>query len=255
MNARPILLLSCLLLSGLLPQAASAAPVAQERERATNLSIYQSALLQSAGHPNELHRWHGIWAYDNGRYDEAVKQFQHAARYADKYSQHFLSMMHWYGEGTVPDRVLAYVWADLAAERGDNPELLAMREKIWESLTPEQQVQVAIQGETYYARYGDAATLPRINSHIRHFARSQTGSRVGAQTARLDVGLGRPDIWAAGGSHSLSTQAMRGIEQREFYGNHRTRTDAYWKDQGLMLRTLTGEVEVGEVEKVEAPGG
>ncbi|UHQ23259.1 SEL1-like repeat protein [Lysobacter sp. 5GHs7-4] len=248
MNARP-----CLLLCLLLPLAAWAAPAAQQRERATNLDIYQSAILQSAGHPNELHRWHGIWAYDNGRYAEAIKQFQHASRYADKYSQHFLSMMHWYGEGTDRNPVLAYIWADLAAERGDNAELLAMREKIWESLTPEQQVQVAVQGEGYFARYGDATTLPRINSHIRHFARSQTGSRVGAQTARLDVGLGRPDIWAAGGGSAVSVQAMRGIAQGEFYGDHRTRTDAYWKDQGLLLRTLTGQVEVGEVKKVEAP--
>lgn len=250
MKTRPLLLLSCLL-----PLAASAAPLAQQRERATNLDIYQSAILQSAGHPNELHRWHGIWAYDNGRHGEAIKQFQHAARYADKYSQHFLSMMHWYGEGTPRDPVLAYVWADLAAERGDNPELLAMREKIWESLTPEQQVQVAVQGEAHYARYGDATTLPRINSHIRHFARSQTGSRVGAQTARLDVGLGKPDIWAGGGGSAVSTQALRGVSPGEFYGPHRTRTDAYWKDQGLLLRTLTGQVEVGEVKKVEAAEG
>ncbi|SFL06738.1 sel1 repeat family protein [Lysobacter sp. cf310] len=251
MNTRSLPLLCCLL--SLAASAASAAPVAQQRERATNLDIYQAAILQSAGHPNELHRWHGIWAYDNGRYAEAIKQFRHAARYADKYSQHFLSMMYWFGEGAPADRVLAYVWADLAAERGDNPELLAMREKIWESLTPEQQVAVAVQGEGYYARYGDATALPRINSHIRHFARNQTGSRVGAQSARLEVSLGRPDIWAGGGGSAVSTQAMRGVSPGEFYGPHRTRTDAYWKDQGLLLRTLTGQVEVGEVKKVEAP--
>lgn len=240
-----------LLLSGLLPIAAIAAPAAGQRERMLNFDTYHTALLQSSGHPNELHRWHGLWAYDSGRFGEAIVQFRRAARYADKYSQHFLSMMYWHGEGTAPDRVEAYLWADLAAERGDNPDLLEIRERIWASLSTEQQTQVAERGEDYAARYGDKAALPRINSHIRHFARNQTGSRVGAQTARLEVGLGRPDIWAGGGGSSVSTQAMIGIQTGEFYGAHRTRPDAYWKDQGLLLRTLTGQVEVGDVDKVE----
>ncbi|RDZ26443.1 sel1 repeat family protein [Lysobacter silvisoli] len=240
-----------LLLAILLPLTALAAPATEQRERALNFDTYHAAVLQSAGHPNELHRWHGVWAYDNGRYDEAIVQFRRAARYADKYSQHFLSMMYWYGEGAAPDRVEAYLWADLAAERGDNADLLEIREKIWASLSAEQQLQVAERGEDYATRYGDKAALPRINSHIRHFARSQTGSRVGAQTARLDIGLGRPDIWAGGGGSAVSTQAMKGVQTGEFYGAHRTRPDAYWKDQGLLLRTLTGQVEVGDVDKVE----
>ena len=54
-------------------------------------------------------------------------------RYADKYSQHYLSLMSWHGVGVPVDRVQAYIWSDLAAERGSK-RLLAIREKMWARL-------------------------------------------------------------------------------------------------------------------------
>ncbi len=57
----------------------AAGPAMAAEERAINLDVYQTALLQASGHPNELNRWHGIWNYDNGRHDDARKFFERAA--------------------------------------------------------------------------------------------------------------------------------------------------------------------------------
>ena len=100
-------------------------------------TTYETALLEASGHPNELNRWHGLWAYQNGRVDEAREHFERAAMYGDKLSQHALTLMYWNGdEGVARDPVVAYVWADLAAERGNSQDLLRLRERIWRELTP-----------------------------------------------------------------------------------------------------------------------
>ena len=108
-----------------------ALPVLADDDRAINVETYRAAVLQASGHPNELSRWHGMWTFDNGRADEAIGHFQRAAGYGDKLSQHFLTLMYWNGEGIDRDPVLAYVWADLAAERGNSDMLIRIREKIW----------------------------------------------------------------------------------------------------------------------------
>ena len=77
-----------------------------------------AAVMASKDKPNEAERLYGLKAYQRGSYHDAAEHFRIAAQYADKYSQHYLSLMYWHGVGVAPDRVQAYVWADLAAERG-----------------------------------------------------------------------------------------------------------------------------------------
>jgi hypothetical protein len=225
-------------------------------ERAINLDAYQSALLQASGHPNELNRWHGIWNYDNGRQDEALKYFLRAAAYGDKLSQHFLALMYWNGDGVDRDPVQAYVWADLAAERGNSPDLIRVREHIWHELTPTQQAQSVEMGQGYYERYGDQVAQRRTNTEIRRFARTQTGSRVGLLTSRLEVNAGRPDLWAGGGRSSYGPLQATGTE---FYADSRTRPTEYWQAEDLSLGALmkrigAGEVKVGDVDVVKDGG-
>ncbi len=62
-----------------------------------------------------------------------MTKFLRAARYADKPSQAMIAQMLWNGDGVPVDRVMAYVWADLAAERG-YPAFIATREKFWSEL-------------------------------------------------------------------------------------------------------------------------
>ncbi|MBF6026049.1 sel1 repeat family protein [Lysobacter niastensis] len=239
----------------LVPLALALCLPAQADERAINLDLYQTSLLQASGHPNELARWHGIWNFDNGRMDEARAYFERAASYGDKLSQHFLTLMYWNGEGVERDPAVAYVWADLAAERANNHDMLEMRERIWGELTEQQRRRALEIGPGYYAKYGDAAAQPRNDAAIRRFMRTQTGTRVGLLTSKLDVSAGRPDLWAGGGTSSFGPVKSTGTE---FYADSRTRPGAYWKAEDVSLKALlkqvgAGRVDVGEVKKVEAP--
>jgi hypothetical protein len=228
-----------------------------EESRAIDLVTYQSGLLEASGHPNELNRWHGLWAYENGRVDEARGHFERAAAYGDKLSQHVLTLMYWNGDdGFARDPALAYVWADLAAERGNSHDLLGLREKIWNGLTPAQRSRALEIGPGYYARYGDAMVQKRTHAALRRFMRNQTGTRVGMLTSRLDISMGRPDLWAGGGSSSFGEVRSTGTE---YYAAHRTRPDAYWKAEDKNLHALlrqigAGKVVVGEASKVSTDG-
>src|SRR5688572_23333657 len=92
-----------------------------------NYMTVDEQLKSAVGHPNEVWRLRGLKAYLDGHYDEAIGKFERAASYADKYSQHYLSLIYWYGQGVPVDRAQAYIWSDLAAERGA-VRLLAIRE-------------------------------------------------------------------------------------------------------------------------------
>lgn len=109
----------------------------------------QGQVKSSRGRPNEEQRLRGLMSYQNGEYGDAVAAFERAAHYADKFSQHYLSLIHWHGVGVRPDPVQGYIWADLAAERG-SPRLLAIREKMWSQLTPRQQAEAAERGVDDY---------------------------------------------------------------------------------------------------------
>lgn len=225
-------------------------PVAEPR--AINFDTYNTAVLEASGHPNELSRWHGIWTYDNGRVEEARKHFERAASYGDKLSQHFLTLMYWNGDGVDRDPAVAYVWADLAAERGNNADLLQIRERIWNDLSQQQQRRALEIGPQYFARYGDDATRKRADAKLRRFMRTQTGSRVGLLTSKLDVSMGRPDLWASGASSSFGPIGSMGTE---YYAANRARPAAYWQGEDLSLKALlrqigAGQVNVGEVRKV-----
>lgn len=200
-------------------------------------------VLAAKGRPNEEYRLHGLKAYQQGNYPDAMTRFEVAAYNADKYSQHYLSLMHWHGVGVPPDHVQAYIWADLAAERGSK-RLLLIREKMWAELTPTQQAQVEARGTEFYARYGDAVAQPRVEGKIRAFARDMTGSRVGYRNQRLDVSVGPPSgsFSGPGSQNQLSTPPSADELYGKDGGLHALTT--YWKEQD---RLLDGTVDVGPV--------
>lgn len=223
-----------------------------ESGRRLDASTYDTLVKASAGHPNELARWHGMWSYGNGRMGEALVHFRLAARFGDKFSQHFLSLMYWHGEGVEKDPVQAYIWADLAAERGNVKDLLEIREKLWPELSAGQQRQVQEQGLSYYAEYGDAVAVPRANSRIRRFADDRTGSRAGADTSGLWISLGGPNNgrWGGPGAHAAMAGRMD-VTERTMYGTDRTNPRVYWKFEDAMLGALLGSVKIGPLERVD----
>ena len=151
-----------------------------------NLMELDAVVMASKDKPNELQRVFGLKSYLRGDGDDAVAHFTTAARYADKYSQHYLSLMYWHGAGVPEDRAQAYVWADLAAERG-NRTLLLIREKMWSLMTSQEQQRALALGEDFYTRFGDEIAKPRVEGLMRAFARDMTGSRLGYRNQMIEI--------------------------------------------------------------------
>lgn len=249
-SAKPYLVL---LLAGLATHGPSHAAEQLKLVDASFLEI--DAQLKSArGHPNEESRLNGLKAYQGGHHAEAIEHFERAASYADKHSQHYLSLIYWHGQGVAPDRVRAYIWSDLAAERGSR-KLLAIREKMWAELTPGQQQQVAAQGADFYARYGDETTKPRAETEIRRFARGMTGSRVGYRNQRIDITQGGPINGSFGnatpGMLAASAIVVGSTNGDQLYAEDRTKLSEYWRAQDAELDS--GRVDVGPVTPARDP--
>lgn len=208
---------------------------------AANFLEVDAMVLPSMGRPNEQARWRGLKSYTQGRYPEAADAFLRGAHYADKFSQHYLSLMYWHGIGVERDPVQAYVWADLAAERMGHGVLL-VREKMWQQLSPAQREQVLERGPALYERYGDAVAQPRTEAAMRQFARDMTGSRVGWRGNRLSVSPPPSEgKWERSGvllNKPFSADNLYGPD-----GGLRLLT-TYWQTQDVLLDG--GRVEVGQ---------
>ncbi|WP_342316285.1 hypothetical protein [Lysobacter sp. FW306-1B-D06B] len=213
-------------------------------------SRYDAAEAQATGHPNELARWKGMRAYDEGKPAEAKVQFERAAWFGDTQSQYFLTLMHWQGDGVPRDPVMAYVWADLAAEGGEVEALVALRERIWSTLSPEQQRQAIETGRAFHPTFGKQATSRRLHSELRRFARQQTGSRLGQGVSKLEVGVGGTGAYGTRGRPSHESLQATGDT---FYAAERTRYDDYRQAENARLSDLirgAGQVKTGPVVPV-----
>lgn len=217
-----------------------------------NLMQLDAVVMASKDKPNELQRVFGLKSYLRGNGEDAAEHFRSASRYADKYSQHYLSLMHWHGSGVSVDRAQAYVWADLAAERG-NRTLLLIREKMWSLMTAQERAQALTLGEEYYARYGDDVAKPRAEGVMRAFVRDMTGSRLGYRNQMLQV-VAQPVNGAfAGkvGANAAAYQVADAVSPEQLYGMSGGVDFAeYWKEQDALLDGI-GTTEVGPVRKVK----
>jgi uncharacterized protein len=205
------------------------------------LSQFDVLYKLSANHPNERYRLFAQKAAATKNWREAAKAFRIAARYADKYSQHRLSLMHWYGVGVPVDRVEAYVWSDLAAERG-YPQFLAIRERMWRELTPEQQMGVAQRGIALYTEFGDATAKKRFEIALAQGRRQVTGSHTG-----FDGGVGfiPPERLLGTTLSNLNDDILIA----KIHSPSRTDPKHYWQQEDRAWKN--GMVDVGEIENVE----
>jgi uncharacterized protein len=242
----PRFVLSCALL---LPMATNAAPAAQPDSARDAVTVesdalavkdYDALVKMAANHPNELYRIYANKAAASGNWSDAARNFRIASRYADKYSQHRLSMMYWHGVGVGTDRVEAYIWADLAAERG-YPQFLAIREKMWGELTQQQQAEVPQRGRKIVEEYADVVAKPRVERAIAQGKRQMTGSRTGFDTGVIISSIG-PGNQLFG--------SLGGINLKSMYAASRTDPKKYWAFEDAVWKN--GLVKVGEIEDVPA---
>lgn len=238
------LLLSCVLACAAFGTGAAAATensatataaVGADTDAQTRANFEQLRKM-AAGHPNELYRIYAAEASTKGDWGDAVRLFTIAASYADKYSQHRLSLLHWHGIGAPSDRAVAYVWADLAAERG-YPQFLALREKMWAELSADEQKRVAEIGQKYYDQYGDPTAKKRFANEMGKAKRQTTGSRTGfvSNLAIVSPGAGM-DLFNSIGGPDLS----------QLYEKSRWDAKSYWQVEDILWKQ--GNVEVGPVE-------
>ncbi len=195
------------------------------------------ALQISDGLPNEKARLYGLRAYLKGNYAAAARSFRKASRYADKYSQHRLSLLYWEGRGVARDLAVAYVWAALAAERNTR-NMTDIRKSMWAGLDPAERQRAASLSPDYFARYGDVEAKPRQIRAMKRFAMVRTGSRAGFDDQRLSM------LTTALGAGGQAVDISRSVSPKSFYNEERSDPRRYWRIQDALL--AGGSVEVGD---------
>ncbi len=183
------------------------------------------------GHPNERYRFAAAKHAAGGRWQTALKNFEHASKHADKFSQHRISLMYWYGCGVSADPSAAYAWADLAAERL-YPDFVVLRERIWKTLDDAQRKRAIEIGTRLYAEHGDHVAKPRFARALAQSLRNKTGSRTGFDN-RLDV------FAASIGGDPRASPIASGVPVANLGGMYRPERwdpEQYWKQEDYVWR-------------------
>ena len=192
-------------------------------------------------HPDVQHRKKALWEIEQGQVQPAIDELKRAARYADKPSQALLAELYWNGDQVARDRAQAYVWMDLAAERGYSL-FLAKREAFWSAMDGEQRQRALAIGQQMYAEYGDAVAKQRMVDLLRTGRHAVTGSRVGYVGA-LTIQIPDNGIWKSfDGSHYYAPRFWKADDYFEW-------TDSLWKPWPV------GTVDVGGPELVHDRSG
>lgn len=176
-------LLLAVLLSVLIAHQAQVRADSKDSERSVSMAdllTEQMLTTQSFlnGHPDLRWRTRGIEAWKEGQRGTAYNYFRRASRYADKPSQAMVAEMLWSGAGVGRNRSEAYVWMDMAAERG-HARFLAWREDYWQQLGEEERAHALEIGPALYQEFGDESARKRHRMVMSRMFRSQTGSRAG----------------------------------------------------------------------------
>lgn len=226
-----------MLLIVLLPFANAAAQNTSTAARPPKDPVSDPLMVQAgflSAHPDLRYRKLGMESMEKQRFSEAIAHFRHASRFADKPSQGMVAEMLWAGQGAPQDRALAYVWMDMAAERG-YIGFLAHREKYWAQLDEAERARAVAEGQALYDEYGDAVAKPRLAAVLRRARRQMTGSRTGF--------IGSLQIQVPGPGGSMQT-----IDGATFYDPTYWDPDKYqaWHD-AIWSKPKVGMVRVGEL--------
>ncbi|GGA80305.1 hypothetical protein GCM10011521_18220 [Arenimonas soli] len=197
--------------------------------------VAQSDLFLQA-HPDLHMRLRGLDKLDKGELDGAIEDFREAARHSDKPAQAILAELHWTGRGVPRDRGLAYVWMDLAAERG-YPLMVAKREQYWRELEPDERETALAHGEDFYDQFGDAVARPRLEVLMKR--------------AKINFRRSRAHSAGVDGVNVLVGDKFHRIRGRLFHDEKFWTPEGYfaWQDD-LGHGRGEGRVDVGEVEQL-----
>lgn len=217
-------LLAFLLLTACLPAAGAETPPQEDGP------LLNAGFLDS--HPDMMYRQWGVNALHRGEIDSAMENFRLAARYADKPAQGYLGEMYWFGVERPADKIMAFAWMDVAAERG-YPLFVELRDQYWAALPFEQHDAARAQARQLALEYGDAVAKPRIAAMLTRGLKAMTGSRTGSMSNNVDI------VYSDGGM-------TRTIKADRLYDKRYWDPDQYqkWLDETWM-KIRRGTVEVG----------
>jgi len=191
-------------------------------------------------HPDQYFRNRAADAVTANRWSSAIADFRRAARFADKPSQLALAFAYWNGDGVEADRATAYAWADLAAERGV-PAFLAVREKMWSTLTEAERERAVAVGRELADTYADASAKRRMAHRLRHGQRQKTGSRTGSNVYSTGVGAMDSSSRAAVAADIYSSMLMNVGPSGRYAGVDPKRDAAIAASDGIPVRMdITG---------------
>ena len=239
--ARSVAIALCLALPVLSSGAGAQtpAPTPKENPRGQTEKLIMSTNGFLDYHPDLRHRLSGQGHYRKKRYEQAYAAFLRGARYADKPSQAMVGEMLWKGLGTPVDRPRAYIWMDLAAERGYRV-MLAKREHYWNEMNEQERAEALEIGDALYGEYGDTYAKPRLEAQLRRARMHVTGSRVGS------VGNLQIEIPGPGGS--------RVVDGSTFYKDEFWQPALYWRMQDTDWKEYgEGTVEIGDIQAAGEP--
>ncbi|UWX03581.1 sel1 repeat family protein [Pseudoxanthomonas sp. NC8] len=227
--------------TGLVLLALLGAPGANAAGRSPAPDPTEDALMMSAGflssHPDLRLRLNGQERLKDGNHAEAFLFFKRAVWYGDKPSQGMVAEMLWTGKGVERDPPQAYAWMDPAAERGYEGFILH-RERYWAALDAAERARAIEIGKEVYARYGDAASEPRLAAVLRRERSRQTGSRTGYSGALKIYVPGPGDTYEQ-------------IDGSKYYDERYWDPKQYRQLQdSIWARAYTGRVDVGPVEQI-----
>ncbi len=185
-------------------------------------------------HPDLLYRLRGLQHYKKSEFSEAFFNFKLAAKYADKPSQGIVAEMLWKGEGAPIDKVQAYAWIDIAAERA-YPTMILSREKMWSMLNDEERKQAIASGRQLYKYYGDDVAKRRLEIALARARRNITGSHLGF-VGYLAITIDTPS-------------GPQTIDGSFYYQDKFWKPAQYWEWQDTAWKNPpTGKVDIGPLE-------
>ena len=137
--------------------------------RALRTALLAAALLSML--PAHADYESGQQAWDAGRVDEALAQWQTAAGSGDRRAMHALGRMYLQGFGVLQSYVEAHKWFNLAASRGDTVAA-AERDALAEKMTPEKVARAQALARAW--RPGETPVPATTDSHASTEADSPT---------------------------------------------------------------------------------
>jgi uncharacterized protein len=206
--------------------------------QAADTSARDAAIVSTdaflAHHPDIRYRLLGLKAYERRQFEDAMRYFQRAARFADKPSQGMVAEMLWNGDGAPVDRIAAAAWMSLAAERGYTMMVLR-RDTFLAALDADERRRSDAACIALMAEFGDAVAQPRLERRLRQELRNVTGSRTGFVGA-VQILLPSP------------TGTMQ-IDGSQFYQDKFWKPAEYWRWQDRAWKPEPkGSVEVGPID-------